>query len=692
MNKIFIYLIVLIFCHQVYAQEDSLRNIDLNEIIVTATRGERLLSAVPMPVTLIGQAQIKQMGSLRLNEILQEQTGLAIVNDHGQGVQMQGFNPDYTLILIDGEPLIGRTAGTLELSRLAVGNIKQIEIVKGPSSSLYGSEALAGVINIITENPRKTKLSFTSRYGTNQTADFGLSASFRQEKLGGNIFINRYGSTGYDFTPNTFGQTVEPFHNYTLQSKWTYDFSDRVRLNLSGRYFVETQDSRFQLGNQENAQKVEGFGRVRDYNFNPTLDWRVNDRLKTQFRIYHSVYQTDSELKYTLDNQLFEETFFTQTFLRPEVQADYYLSDQHQLTLGIGNIWESVEATRYTQKRQFETRYIFAQYEFVPNQKWDIILGGRFDAHTVYGSQFSPKLSIQYQASDRFSLRTSVGRGFKAPDFRQLYLNFTNAVAGYSVFGTEELPNILAQLEAQGQLAGVFLDPSQVGNLQAESSWAFNLGFQYKPHQKITWNFNLFRNDVSNLIESQIVATRTSGQNIFSYRNLNSIFTQGLETDVSYKLVPHLTFSVGYQYLVAKDKEILAQIDNGELFRFNPQAQQTERLERADYGGLFGRSRNMLNLKLFYDNHDKGFTANLRAIYRGKYGFGDLNGNLILDQDNEYVEGFWTLNFATSQEFWKKRLRGQIGIDNLLNFSNQTQIPSLAGRLIWASVQMSLGG
>lgn len=692
MNKIFIYLIVLIFCHQVYAQEDSLRNIDLNEIIVTATRGERLLSAVPMPVTLIGQAQIKQMGSLRLNEILQEQTGLAIVNDHGQGVQMQGFNPDYTLILIDGEPLIGRTAGTLELSRLAVGNIKQIEIVKGPSSSLYGSEALAGVINIITENPRKTKLSFTSRYGTNQTADFGLSASFRQEKLGGNIFINRYGSTGYDFTPNTFGQTVEPFHNYTLQSKWTYDFSDRVRLNLSGRYFVETQDSRFQLGNQENAQKVEGFGRVRDYNFNPTLDWRVNDRLKTQFRIYHSVYQTDSELKYTLDNQLFEETFFTQTFLRPEVQADYYLSDQHQLTLGIGNIWESVEATRYTQKRQFETRYIFAQYEFVPNQKWDIILGGRFDAHTVYGSQFSPKLSIQYQASDRFSLRTSVGRGFKAPDFRQLYLNFTNAVAGYSVFGTEELPNILAQLEAQGQLAGVFLDPSQVGNLQAESSWAFNLGFQYKPHQKITWNFNLFRNDVSNLIESQIVATRTSGQNIFSYRNLNSIFTQGLETDVSYKLVPHLTFSVGYQYLVAKDKEILAQIDNGELFRFNPQAQQTERLERADYGGLFGRSRNMFNLKLFYDNHDKGFTANLRAIYRGKYGFGDLNGNLILDQDNEYVEGFWTLNFATSQEFWKKRLRGQIGIDNLLNFSNQTQIPSLAGRLIWASVQMSLGG
>ncbi len=692
MNKGFTYLLLLLLSHQVYAQEDSLKNIDLSEIVVTATRGERLLSAVPVPVTLIAQKQIKQMGSLRLNEILQEQTGLAVVNDHGQGIQMQGFNPDYTLILIDGEPLIGRTAGTLELSRLAVGNIKQIEIVKGPSSSLYGSEALAGVINIITESPRKTKLSFTSRYGTNQTVDFGLSASFKQEKLGGNIFINRYSSAGYDFTPNTFGQTVEPFHNYTLQSKWTYDFSDKVRLNLSGRYFVENQDSRFQLGNQEDAQRVEGYGKVKDYNLNPTLDWRVNDRFKTQFRLYHSVYKTESELRQSNDNQLFEETFFTQTFLRPEVQVDYYLNDQHQLTLGIGNIWESVEATRYSQKRQFETRYIFAQYEFVPNQKWDITLGGRFDAHTVYGSQFSPKLSIQYQVNDKFLLRASAGRGFKSPDFRQLYLNFTNAVAGYSVFGTEELPSILAQLEAQGQLAGVLLDPSEVGNLQAESSWAFNLGLQHKPHQKITWNLNLFRNDVSNLIESQVVATRTNGQNIFSYRNLNSIFTQGLETDVNYQIASHLSFSAGYQYLIAKDKEILVQIDNGELFRRNPQTLQTERIRRADYGGLFGRSRNMLNLKLFYDNPNKGFTANLRAIYRGRYGFGDLNGNLVLDQDNEYVEGFWTLNFATSQEFWKKRLRGQIGIDNLLNFSNQTQIPSLAGRLIWASMQLNLGG
>jgi outer membrane receptor for ferrienterochelin and colicins len=142
---------------------DSLPARGLEAVVVAATRTERQAGALPMPVTVIGQGQIRQSGSVRLGDILREQTGLAIVNDHGQGLQVQGFNPDYTLILVDGEPLVGRTAGTLELGRLTVGNIKQIEIVKGPSSSLYGSEALAGVVNIITENPDRTRAEPTLR-------------------------------------------------------------------------------------------------------------------------------------------------------------------------------------------------------------------------------------------------------------------------------------------------------------------------------------------------------------------------------------------------------------------------------------------------------------------------------------------------------------------------------------------------
>lgn len=130
------------------AKEDSLKTVRSSEIVVSATRSEQNLENAAIPVSVISKKCIEQQGAMRLNEVLEEQTGLAIMYDHGTGVQLQGFSPAYTLILIDGEPVVGRTAGTLELTRFTVANIERIEIVKGPSSSLFGSEALGGVINI----------------------------------------------------------------------------------------------------------------------------------------------------------------------------------------------------------------------------------------------------------------------------------------------------------------------------------------------------------------------------------------------------------------------------------------------------------------------------------------------------------------------------------------------------------------
>lgn len=684
----FTLVVLLTICSTyIYAQYagDSLKTKELVEVVVTATRTEKLVSSVPMPVTIITQQQIRQMGSLRLNELLQEQTGLAIVNDHGQGIQMQGFNPDYTLILIDGEPLIGRTAGTLELSRITVGNIKQIEIVKGPSSSLYGSEALAGVINIITENPKETSGRLSARYGANQTSDFTGSFNLKKDKLGFYAFANRYGTGGYDFTPTVFGNTVEPFHSYTFQSKLNYDFSQKLKLKISGRYFTENQQSNFDIGMLQQPQYVGGKGIVKDYNFNPTVDWLISPKLKMQFRYYQSQYETNSTLNYLSDNQRYDQTFFTQTFQRPEVQTVYFLNDKNIFTTGIGTIAESVEATRYEGTKRFSTNYAFFQYEFFPLKKLNVILGGRFDSHSTYGSQVSPKLSAQYQISPKIALRGSVGVGFKAPDFRQLYLNFNNAVAGYSVFGSEEMGAALNRLQQQNQIAEVLLPPSQIGTLKAERSIAYNLGVKITPSERLTWNINFFRNDVSNLIETQIFARRTNGQNIFGYRNLNRIFTQGFETDATYKINTNLTFSAGYQYLLAKDKDVIAQIERGEIFRRNPETFVTTRVTENEYGGLMNRSRSMLNVKLFYENQQHGISGSIRAIYRSRFGFGDNNGNLILDTDSEYVKGFVTWNMAVAKDFWKNKARFQVGIDNLLNYRNESQMPNMAGRLWWVS-------
>lgn len=673
---------------QELTKTDSVVNKNLDEIVVTATRSERQMGALPMPVSVVSKKQIQQMGSLRLNDVLAEQTGLFIVNNHGNGVQIQGFNPDYTLILVDGEPLVGRTSGTLELSRLAVGNIKQIEIVKGPSSSLYGSEALAGVINIITENPNKTSASLSARYGTNQTSDLSTNLNFRKNKIGLSVFANRYASAGYDLSPDTYGKTVSPFDNFTIQPKLNVFFSDKTKLTVSSRYFIENQNSSINLGTNAQLNIISGGGWVKDISLNPSVSHKFNDKLKLTARFYTTRYETNSLLKYESDNKIYDETYFIQSFKRPEIQTDVVFNEKNLLSVGIGMVAESVEATRYDDLKRFNTKYVFAQYEYFPISKLHFIIGTRYDAHSAYRNQISPKISTSYEISSKITLRGSVGVGYKAPDFRQLYLNFTNAVAGYSVFGSQEVAKNVAKLQAEKQITDLLVDLNSFGELRPESSMAYNFGGKYTNNQGIKASVNVFRNDIRDLIETQAIARKTNGQTVFSYQNLSKVFTQGAEIEISKQVQisgQNFSFSTGYQYLEAKDKAVLEKIEAGKLYRRDAETLITERVSRKDYGGLMGRSRHSANFKVFYET-TKGISASLRGIYKSKYGYGDLNGNAVLDAENEYIKGFMTWNLSVAKVY--KKLNFQVGIDNLLDYKNPQYIPNLAGRLAWGKVQI----
>jgi len=187
-NLRYIGFVAVIFTNSALAQvkKDSVAKV-LDEVVVTATRTENKVSNVPLPIQVISAKNIQFSGSQKLIDILQMQTGLVIANNplgtalqgypnpFGDGIQMQGLDPAYTLILVNGEPLIGRNAGIINLGRIAVGNIKQIEIIRGPATCLYGSDALAGVINIITEDPVKNSLNLQAHYATNNT--LGLTAA-----------------------------------------------------------------------------------------------------------------------------------------------------------------------------------------------------------------------------------------------------------------------------------------------------------------------------------------------------------------------------------------------------------------------------------------------------------------------------------------------------------------------------------
>ncbi|MBL7870303.1 MAG: TonB-dependent receptor [Cyclobacteriaceae bacterium] len=668
------------------------------------------MGLLPMPVSLISKATIKSMGSLRLNDVLAEQTGLIVVpqvNAQGNGIQLQGFNPDYTLILIDGEPIIGRYTGSLELSRIAVGNIKQIEIVKGPSSSLYGSDALAGVINIITERPTRNKLNFYTRYGTNNSLDLNGDVSLTNDKLGVYLFANRYSTDGYDLSPDKFGKTVSPFVNLTLNTKITYKFSPKTDLSVSGRHFKEDQRFNFEVVTNNNPIRTAGKGETEDWNINPVLTHRFSNRLKTVARFYHTQYKTQTNLHLESDGSPYYQDDFRQSFDRPEVNTEYYFNDKNVLTLGAGFIRESVQTSRYGDEavRLQNTRYSFFQHEWNPTQRLNLIAGGRYDYNTVYGSQFSPKLSTRYEVSKKVALKGSFGVGFKAPDFRQLYFNFTNSAAGgYSVLGTEVAAARLKELEGQGQIQTYLFDPALLGNLQAEKSFSINLGAHAEVLPQLIADVNLFYNSINNLIETQAVAITTSGQSIYSYRNILRAYTQGIETNLTYPLAKYLGLSLGYQLLYAKDKDVVRAVKDGVVYYRDPNTLVTKQLKPGEYFGLYNRSRHQGNIKLFYNNKEKGLEASARVIYRGKFGIGDIRGsiqgevippsdrnsNSILDQYDDFVPGYALVNLSIAKSISRYGLRIQVGVDNLFDYKEPILIPNLPGRIFYTTLNYTL--
>jgi outer membrane receptor for ferrienterochelin and colicins len=693
----------------VYAQDsrdaDTLKTQQLEEVIVTATRNERTVGALPMPVTLIKKDLIKTMGSVRLNDILTEQTGLVVVpqvNGQGSGIQIQGFNPDYTLILIDGEPIIGRYTGSLELSRLTVGNIKQVEIVKGPSSSLYGSDALAGVINIITERPKSNQGNLSLRYGTNNTLDLNGSGSLIYKNLGIYLFANRYGTDGYDLSPQNYGKTVSPFRNVTLGSRITYKLGTKTDLNIGGRYFDEKQDYSFDVLTNGNSVRTYGDGFVKDWNLNPVITHRFTSHLKTTGRFYTTHYSTNTLLRRAANDSITYRDNFNQAFTRYELSGEYFFNEQNILTVGVGHIDESVSTSRYNDQleRRQQTDYAFFQHEWMPLREFTIIAGGRYDHNSIYGGQFSPKLSTRFELNKKISFKASFGVGFKSPDFRQLYLNFTNqAGGGYSVFGTEIVTEKLSALQSQGLIQSYLLDPALIGKLKAETSLAINLGGRAEVLPKLMLDFNFFRNTVENLIENQLVAVNTSGQSIYSYRNVQRALMQGLEADFGYPVTGKLSMSLGYQLLYAKDRDVMDQVDKGEVYWRDPATLVTQRLKPSEYFGLYNRSRHSGNFKIFYRDKEKRIEASLRVIYRGKFGLGGISGNIqgesalpsdrnnnsILDSYDNFVSGYFLVNLSMAHSL-DNGLRFQVGIDNLLNYTDPVQIPNLPGQLSYVSI------
>ncbi len=705
--KFLVVFVLFFYLSFLQAQNSKKDTIVLDEVVITATKTKKQLRNITVPVQLIKERDINQMASIRLQDVLTENTGLSIQHYAlGIGIQMQGLNSDYTLIMVNGKPIVGRLNGVLDLSRIPTENIAQIEIVKGPSSVLYGSDALAGVINIITKDANTNKAKIGIKTSSFETHNLFANIDLFRKEIQSSFFVNYYQTQGYTLNSNYQGydsssyynKTISPHSNYNISNNTDVIFSKKSKLNVSSYFFKENQNYDF----MQLDSPIKGNGSITDWQISPTLNYIFSDKLQSKLSYQLTNYQTENNEIYTETNQKYNDSYFKQDYQQIELQNDYVFNKINKTTLGVGYINEGVQTSKLISdgRQQTNNLYTYIQHQ-ITTEKYNVVLGARLEKHDAYNNQFNPKLSFLYRLKPTIQVRASIGRGFKRPTFKQLFFNYTNEAIGYTILGTTYVEQGMQNLLDLNQIAinpetnqPVIYDAyytilSHNGVIEPESSYGYNLGFKITSFSNTILDINFFRNDLENLIDTTPIALKTNGWRAYSYLNLNRVFTYGGDINIKYRLNNKIQFSLGYQYLEAKDKDVLDKINSEGIYAQDPVSLQSYRISEKNYGGLFNRSKHSGNFKAIFTNFYKKISANIRFLYTGRYGFADLNNNQILDIEKEYTKGYMLVNTAISKNFLSKKMQIKLGIDNLFDFTYiepEFTITSLPGRIFYTTI------
>lgn len=652
------------------------------------------MTRTAMPSKVISRQEIEMMGSRRLDEVLKEQTGLAIVNDIGSGsraigLQMQGFDSGYTMIMIDGQPMVGRNNGNFDLSRITVSNIERIEIIKGASSCLFGSEALAGVINIVTrKNINHPQAMAALRYGSFNMIDATLEGETPFAGKRGSAYLsgNYYRTDGFNANPYlNEGKTAPPFNSFAFQGRGRYLLSDISTLNFNGRYVTRNSDNNISYG----VQPIKDRLKEQDLNGSISLNNNFSNGLRLKSQYYLTRYKTVQDITDLNSGMIMPGSSFEQYVHRAEVQAVTRFSDEIEFTGGAGFAYESLNNTAYRGAKSMANYFGYAQANWQPVNKLSLTAGARYDYHDKYGTKVNPSMGLQYQAADNLVFKAAVATGFKTPNFQQLYLVFTNLQTGYTVLGSEEFWREIKLLQDAGQIMNVFPSAQQIGKLKPERSVSYSGGFNYSPFTSLKLDVNVFYNDLKDFINSEQVAVKTNSQQIFSYMNIAKAYTAGTEIGLNWSATKSLNVSAGYQLLYAVDKGVVDSIKNGTglyAMVYDTDLNERRKSTRKDYVGLNNRSRHMANIKISYAHEKSGLTGSFRVNYRSKYGFMEDNmANKFLDSYDTYVRSYFLLNAAVQKTFYNKHLQFQLTVDNLMNYRDQL-MPAQQGRAILAGV------
>lgn len=666
-------------------QNDSIlfeRNIQ--EVIISATKTSQAINQLPIPVVIISEKEIKEFSASKLSDVITKQTGIVSVPTRTgtEGLQMQGLDASYTTILIDGFPIIGRSFGALDLNRISVSDIERIEVIKGPSSSLYGSNSLGGIINLISKNDMdngpiiKTSLKSASHNTTNSS----LIYQYKEGSFQISNSLDYYKTDGYDLIDTDLLSTVNPYSNFTFRSNLKYALSDNLLLNTNGHYYKQEQINIA----TDSSSLLKGESNIKEWSFGTSVKYLMTPNFSQQVEIYKTNYRADEFLN-NEGGALFEDNYFDHTLLQSELKS-YFTYKGLNSIVGFGITKEELSRRDFSNNPEQDLKFIYGQLDATAFNKVNIILGSRYDKYTNYSPVVSNKLALGFPLTNKIQINGSVGTGFKTPDFRQKYFDFTNSTIGYIVLGRDV---VIDRLEAMQNVQQIVPISELSSPLKSETSLNINIGLRYNPTDNFSFDLNLFNNKVNDLIEWKLVAKDENNVNIYSYFNVNQVETKGLEFNSTYTKTDNWEIKFGYQLLYAYDTEVVNDIekDGSDYYALDPATLTSVKLNKDDYFGLFNRSRHMGNIKLNYHLNEKTDLSTM-LTYRSKYALSDSNGNDILDTYDKFIDGYSLCDVGITHQISSLK-SCQIGVKNIFGFTNPEFISNITGRLYYMSFKIN---
>lgn len=594
-------------------------SIDLNAVVITGTRTEKSLKNTPVVTQSIAIQDLNNRGATNITEALEMQVpGLEFTSQaQGKSISLQGIDPQYMLFLVNGERMAGETYGDIDYSRINMADIQHIEVVKGASSTLYGSSALGGVVNIITKTPdQKIQTYASTRFSKYNTQNYRLSIGSKLGKFSTQTSVNYDNTDGYDLIDGDSFRTQEKEDAVVINEHLKYSFT---------KDFLLEANASFMNKNRENTSANLYDRRNRDFTYGVKSSWFLNPKDNITLSWNSDKYELFNKVP-TQENggNIDIVSDYKNVYNNARLMGNFNLADWNLLTVGTEYINENMTAPRNDIDNESNTNFVlFAQEDLQLTPDLNLIAGARAHNNTIYNWHFTPQLAAMYKVSN-LSFRGSHSLGYKTPTLKEKYMNF--------------------QIPAPGP--PMFLVGNE--NLKPETSNYTSLSAEYN-YNGISFSVTAYRNKIKDMISENLdtFTVVNPGPNMYieyQYENLNEVLIQGIDLMLKAKIVNGLLFS-GTTTFSRKTNEIT--------------------------GEEFENTRNFMgkyNLDYTFKHKLYRLNTNLQSNF---YGGKTIN---LMDETTHQIEKVSLESFSlwrlTTTQTFKENYFVKLGIDNIFDYTD----------------------